>query len=176
MTYKEALTAAMNELAADPLVRFIGYGVRYGARAMGTLKGVRDDQLIETPTAENLMVGVAIGISLRGFKPVVFVERMDFILNAADAIVNHLDKITKLSDGEFRPAAILRVVVGNRDKPLYTGPTHCQNFSHAMRQLVSFPVRELCHAKEIAGAYRGAKQMLDDLGQSTMLVEMKDLL
>src|SRR5438477_13169810 len=131
MTYKEALTAAMDELARDPMIRFIGYGVSIG-KAMGTLKNVPDSQLIEMPVAENLMVGFAIGLALKGLKPVVFIERFDFILNALDAVVNHLDKIGDISRGEFRPTIILRVVVGNRQKPLFTGETHTQDFSVAM--------------------------------------------
>jgi pyruvate/2-oxoglutarate/acetoin dehydrogenase E1 component len=80
LTYKGQLTAAMNLLAADPAVRFIGYGVKIGGRAAGTLNNVSDSQLIETPVAENLMVGLATGLSLAGLKPIVFIERMDFIL------------------------------------------------------------------------------------------------
>lgn len=48
MTYKESITQAMTDLAADPAVCFIGYGIRYG-KAMGTLKNVSEDQVIETP-------------------------------------------------------------------------------------------------------------------------------
>jgi pyruvate/2-oxoglutarate/acetoin dehydrogenase E1 component len=119
----------MESLAADPLVRFVGYGVRIGGRAQGTLKNVPDSQLIEMPVAENLMVGFAIGLALKGLKPVVFIERFDFILNALDAIVNHLDKIETISRGEFKPAMILRIVVGNKSKPLFTGETHTQDFT-----------------------------------------------
>src|SRR5579871_6790066 len=113
LTYKEALTAAMDQLALDPTVRFVGYGLLHG-RAAGTLKNVPVAQIVETPVAENLMVGLAIGMSLRGLRPVVYIERMDFILNALDAIVNHLDKIGGMSHGQFNPAVILRVVVGNK--------------------------------------------------------------
>ena len=69
---------------------------------MGTLKDVPDDQKIETPVAENLMVGLAIGMSFEGFKPVVYFERHDFMLVAADAISNHIDKIERISHGESR--------------------------------------------------------------------------
>src|ERR1700730_8083640 len=112
MNYKKELTAAMDSLAQDPLVRFVGYGISIG-KAMGTLKNVAPAQLIEMPVAENLMVGFATGLALKGLKPVVFFERFDFILNALDAIVNHLDKIKTISRGEFNPTMILRIVVGN---------------------------------------------------------------
>lgn len=172
-TYKEALTAANQMLAADAATRFIGYGLRKG-RALGSLKGVADAQIIETPVAENLMVGMATGLALKGYKPVVFIERMDFVLNALDAIVNHLDKAKLMSRGEFTPAAIIRCVVGNREKPLYTGDTHVQDFSDALRPMVSFPVLQLLTPADIPGAYAQAKAEIDQ-GRSTILVEYKDL-
>jgi 2-oxoisovalerate dehydrogenase E1 component len=174
LSYKEEMSRAMLLLAADPARRFIGYGIRSG-RAMGTLKGVADAQLIETPVAENLMSGLAIGLSLCGLKPVVFIERCDFLLNALDAIVNHLDKIELMSHGQFQPAVILRVVVGNRDKPLYTGATHTQDFSKAMAAMVRFPVFRLKQPEEIRRHYEEAARAIDS-GHSTMLVEYKDLL
>lgn len=172
-TYKEALTAANQMLAADPAARFIGYGLKKG-RALGTLKGVAEAQIVETPVAENLMVGIATGLALKGYKPVVFIERMDFVLNALDAIVNHLDKARLMSRGEFTPGAIIRCVVGNKTKPLYTGDTHVQDFSEALRRMVSFPVLQLLAAADVPGAYAQAKADIDR-GQSTILVEYKDL-
>jgi Transketolase, pyrimidine binding domain len=173
ISYKDELTAAMDELAKDPLVRFVGYGVTNG-RAMGTLKNVPESQLIEMPVAENLMVGFAIGLSLKGLKPVVFIERFDFILNALDAIVNHLDKIAEVSHGEFNPTIILRIVVGNRRKPLFTGRTHTQDFSVALRALVSFPVINLMDARTISQQYGIA--YMNFPFRSTALVEYKDLI
>jgi len=171
--YKDELTAAMDALAVDPLVRFIGYGVTNG-KAMGTLKNVPGSQLIEMPVAESLMVSFAIGLSLKGLKPVVFIERFDFILNAMDAIVNHLDKIGEISHVEFNPTMILRIVVGNRHKPLFTGKTHTQDHSPALRSLVSFPVICLGDASQIAAEYLHAHAMLSEF--STALVEYKDFM
>lgn len=173
-SYKDALTASMELLAQDPLVRFIGYGVKIGGRALGTLKNVPDSQLIEMPVAENLMISFAIGLSLKGLKPVVFIERFDFILNAMDAIVNHLDKIETLSHGEFIPTMILRIVVGNSQKPLFTGKTHTQDFSAALRNLVSFPVIQLVDSQQVAIQYKAAHGFLGK--RSTALVEYKDLI
>jgi pyruvate/2-oxoglutarate/acetoin dehydrogenase E1 component len=171
LSYKDELTAAMDELSKDPLVRFIGYGVTNG-KAMGTLNNVPASQLIEMPVAESLMVSFAIGLSLKGLKPVVFIERMDFILNALDAIVNHLDKIAEISHGEFNPTMILRIVVGNRQKPLFTGKTHTQDHSVALRSLVSFPVIGLGDASQIKSEYAAAYYRTT----STALVEYKDLM
>ncbi len=173
LTYKETLLRTNAQLASDPKTRFVGYGLQKG-RALGTLKGVNDAQIIETPVAENLMLGLAMGLSLKGMRPVVFIERMDFILNAMDAIVNHLDKVHMISHGEFSPAVIIRAVVGNKHKPLYTGVTHTQDFSEAMRHMVSFPIFQLKTPGDVLGAYHSAEEN-QSKGISTLLVEYKDL-
>lgn len=179
MTYKESITQAMTDLAADPAVCFIGYGIRYG-KAMGTLKNVSEDQLIETPVAENLMVGLAIGLSLRGKKPVVFIERADFLLNALDAIVNHLTKIELMSRGQFKPSAILRIIVGNKTKPLFTGETHTQDFRDELHMLANHPGQrpfasaEITHGEFAASTFEQAHEGLEH-GHSSAIWEYKDL-
>ncbi len=173
-TYKSEIIAAMQAIGSDPQSVFIGYNVGFGSKAGGTLTGIPDMQLIEMPLAENLMGGVAIGMAMEGYKPVIFFERFDFILNALDAIVNHLDKAKQISKGEFSPACIIRAVVGNTQKPLYTGVTHVQDFSEAMRHMVSFPVVQLMRKEDIASSYAEAYSALGE-GRSTLLVEYKDL-
>jgi pyruvate/2-oxoglutarate/acetoin dehydrogenase E1 component len=170
----------MTMLGKDPRSRFLGYGLTkpdsagLAAGAAGTLVGVPMGQRIETPVAENLMAGLAIGLSLKGYKPLVFYERFDFVINALDAIVNHADKIRGMSRGQFNPAILFRVVVGNRSKPLFTGVTHTRNHAAAIRELVSFPVIELTAAEAVEPAYNRAKAD-QEAGISTMLVEIKDL-
>lgn len=174
MTYRESICFAMDGIATDQAVRFVGYNVQFG-RAGGTLNGVPEAQLIETPVAEGLMAGIAIGLSIMGYKPVLFFERADFLLNAADALVNHLNSMAELSRGQFTPAAIIRVVVGNRNKPLFTGCVHTQNLAPAFRAMVKFPVLEPETPSDMVDAYRQAKQRID-VNLSTMIFEFKDSL
>jgi pyruvate/2-oxoglutarate/acetoin dehydrogenase E1 component len=177
--YKDALTASMTMLAGDPLTRFLGYGLTkpdsagLAAGAAGTMVGVPMAQRIETPVAENLMAGLAIGLSLAGLRPLVFYERADFILNALDSIVNHADKIAGMSRGQFAPAVIFRVVVGNRSKPLFTGVTHTREYSDAVSRMVSFPVMALDKPEDVTREYAQALDRMKQ-GVSTMLFEWKD--
>lgn len=174
MNYKQALVEANAALSQDAKRRFVGYNLRYGF-ANGTLEKIDHSQIVDTPIAENLLMGLSIGLSLKGYKPVAFIERFDFILNALDAIVNHLDKMHALSHGEFSPAVIIRTMVGNRDKPLFTGPPHTQDFTLALRKMVSFPVISLRFGAEIKPAYEQAARD-QEKGVSTLLVEHKDFM
>lgn len=174
-TYKESLHAAMLQLARDPAVCFVGYGIAPRGQGVGTFAGIDPAQLIEMPVAENLMMGAAIGLALAGRKPLVYIERYDFILNALDALVNHLDKLPLISGGEFAPRVLVRVVQGNSGKPLYTGPTHVQNFTEALARMVSFPVIDLANASQVELFYDGFMGTAP-WKQSAVLVERKDLL
>jgi len=166
LSYKDAVTKAMTEMGDDGFV-FIGYSLIPGD-AMGTLKHVSDLQKIETPVAENLMVGLAIGMSFEGFRPVVYFERHDFMLVAADAIGNHVDKIERISHGEFTCPIILKTVVDDGGL-FYSGPTHSQDFTKTFQEMVDFPVIDTHTPDEVYDAYIFAKNS----NKPTMIVEHK---
>ncbi len=152
-TYKDAVNIAMKELG-DLGAIFIGYNVARGD-AMGTLKEVAPEQKLETPVAENLMAGLAIGMSFEGYLPVVYFERHDFMLVAMDAIVNHVDKIERISHGEFKVPIVIRAITADAG-PFYSGITHSQDFTALLKEAVSFPVSDPKNGKEILRAFRDA--------------------
>ena len=170
MKYKDAIKNSMNYLAKDEKVIFLGYNTKMGNQALGTLTDIPKEKIIETPLAENLMTGLAIGLSLSGYKPVLYFERFDFILNGIDAIINHLDKIKDLSKHQFRPKVIIRVVIGQKLKPFFNGSTHSQDFTDSMKKLVNFPILKPVTANEVIDAYKFAFQY----EESVMIVEHKD--
>jgi hypothetical protein len=153
--YMDAVREAMAGLASEGAI-FIGYNVRYGS-AYGSLKAIPEDQRLETPLAENLMAGLAMGMSLEGFRPVLFFERHEFMMNAMDAIVNTMDVIETISGGEFTMPVIIKAVAGSV-KPFYAGLTHTRNLASAIRGLVSFPVYEPQTGPEVLAAYQLARE------------------
>ncbi len=166
LSYKQAVTQCMTELG-DMGAVFIGYSLIPGD-AMGTTVNVPMNQKIETPVAENLMVGLAIGMSFEGFKPVVYFERHDFMLVAADAIGNHVDKIERISHGEYKVPVVLKAVVDDGGL-FYSGPTHSQDFTSTFREMVNFDILEPMNAGEVLSAYRHAAKT----SRPVMIVEHK---
>jgi pyruvate dehydrogenase E1 component alpha subunit len=166
ISYKDAMSQAMTELGNDGAI-FIGYNVRRGD-AMGTLKNVPVDQKMETPVAENLMSGLAIGMSFEGFTPVLYFERQDFMLVAMDAIGNHIDKIERISHGEYKVPVIIRAVEAFGG-PFYSGPTHHQDFTEVLKTLVDFPVLDPITGIDVLKAVRGAKAS----GRPAIIIERK---
>jgi len=152
MTYKQALTDEMTRLGKCRAVRFLGYNVKYGSRFYGTLAKVPRSRCIETPVAENLIMGLAMGMSLEGYKPIVCFERMDFMLVAADSIINHLSALPKLSGGQFDFPVTIRCCVGN-DHPLDPGIQHKRDYSTLFSQNTSINMWRLHDIKDIHRAY-----------------------
>lgn len=175
MTVKDHIKVSLETMAKDPMVRFVGYNLcPAGGSSAGTLKDVPQNQIEEMPLAECLMSGVAVGLSLAGFLPVLVYERMDFIFHGLDAIVNHLGRIAQLSDGIHRPACIIRCTVGNSRVPLFTEPTHVADYSRAMREMVDFPVVRLKWINSIQHEYYSAYMRMKNERISTILVDYKD--
>ena len=136
MTLKDAITQANTEYHdTHERVIFLGYNTVKGSRMYGTLEGIPKDSCIETPVCENLMVSMALGMSLEGYRPVVCFERHDFMLLALDAMVNHMDKLPYMSGDQFKFPVLVRAIVGG-STPLNPGPQHTQNHGYALARML----------------------------------------
>lgn len=172
MLYKEKIKLAMKELASKPDTVFIGQGLMNGDRVYGTLDEVPTDKCNEMPVAENLTVGVAMGLSLLQFRPIVIFQRMDFMLCAADAIGNHMNLIPTMSNGQFPNPLIIRAIVGSQKTGFDVGVQHNKDFSEVFRGM-GCNVHELRRGMDIENAYRQAYE--DPEANGMILVEYKDM-
>lgn len=127
---------AMLLLARQPNALFVGQSVKFGGTAMfADLDGISDEQRIEFPVAEDLQLGFCTGLAIAGYLPICIFPRMDFMLRAADQLVNHLDQIRVMSRDQFTPKIIMRTRVG-KTSPLNAGPQHTRNHILAFRQML----------------------------------------
>lgn len=158
----------MKLLAQHPRSIFVGQGVGCAGTTMtDTLRDVPEEKLLEFPVAEDFQMGFATGLALEGHLPVCIYPRWNFLLLAANQLVNHLDRISLYSAGGYNPKVIVRTAVPSV-KPFYPGPQHDDDFTLAFRAMLR-TVRVVClyRAEDIASAYAGAMES----GQSTLLVE-----
>lgn len=128
-TYKEALHQSMLKLAEDERTVFIGQGLYDAEPFYGTLKGIPRSKMLEMPCAEILSTGVAIGLALTGFIPIILFQRMDFMLLAADQLLNHAALFPEMSGGKIKVPMIVRACVGSQDKKFDVGKQHNKDFS-----------------------------------------------
>ena len=159
------MARAMEMLASEPRTVFIGQAVAYpGTTMSGTLDNVPLERRIELPVAEDMQMGMSIGLALAGHIPVTLFPRWNFLLLATNQLVNHLDKMEPV------PRVIIRVGVGS-EKPMYPGRQHVGNFTSAFQMLCgSIHFKRLMHPEQIVPAYRGALER----DGPTVLVEFAD--
>ncbi len=136
MTYKEAITEDMKWLGRRKDILVLGQGIAVGDRMYHTLDTVPQRKCIEMPVAENLIMGSAIGLALTGFRPLVVFQRMDFMLIAADQIINHLALIPKMSGYQYQLPVIIRACIGSRDTKFDVGPQHQHDFRHVFKRYI----------------------------------------
>jgi len=128
--YFVALCEAMQMLANAGAI-FMGQGVGVNGTTMSaTLEGVPASQRLEMPVAEDMQMGMAIGMALEGLLPVCIFPRWNFLLLAANQLINHLDRLPLYSDYGYRPKVIIRTAIPSKE-PFNPGPQHDDDFTQA---------------------------------------------
>jgi pyruvate dehydrogenase E1 component beta subunit len=116
LRYIDAIGEALREeMSADSSIHVFGEDVTLGG-PFGATKGLLDDfgdkRIINTPISEGTVVGLAVGASLVGLRPVVEVMFVDFITLAMDQLVNHAAKMHYMTGGQLRVPMTIRVQGG----------------------------------------------------------------
>lgn len=168
MSASDLLRKAMLDLAAQPNAIFLGQNVVYDGTAMFRhLEGIPPEQRLELPVVEELQMGISIGLAMQGFLPISIYPRLDFLMRAMDQLVNHLDKISLMSAGQWKPKVIVRTMVGNKF-PMNAGPQHTQDHVAALRlMLTTVTVYKITRPEEIIPTY----QLALAIPESAIVVE-----
>ena len=167
--YHEAIRLQMEKFAENPKVLFLGQQV-VSEDFYETLENIPMHARREMPVAEEMQLGISIGLALEGYLPVSIYQRMDFLPRAMDQFVNHLNLIESLSRGLYRPKIIIRTTVGTT-KPLDTGLQHSKNLIDLMTIACNFPVLVPTTPKEVHEAYEIART----IESSILIVEKQEL-
>jgi pyruvate/2-oxoglutarate/acetoin dehydrogenase E1 component len=165
--YFDALVHAMRLCAVHPNAVFMGQGVGMagGTTMSQTLVAVPEKMRLEMPVAEDMQMGMAIGMSLEGLLPICIYPRWNFLLLAANQLINHLDRLPLYS--QYKPKVIIRTAIPST-VPFNPGPQHDDDFTDAFAMMTrTVKIVRLKEAELIVPAYRAA---IESEG-STLLVE-----
>jgi 2-oxoisovalerate dehydrogenase E1 component beta subunit len=117
ITLAGAVNAGLRRaMDADPKVLVMGEDVGQLGGVFRVTDGLRkdfgEDRVIDTPLAESGIVGTAIGLALRGYRPVCEIQFDGFVFPAFNQIVSQLSRLAYRSEGRLRMPVVLRIPYG----------------------------------------------------------------
>jgi 2-oxoisovalerate dehydrogenase E1 component subunit beta len=103
-------------MAADERVVMLGEDIATRGGVFRVTQGFLDEfgeeRVIDTPVAEGLIVGVAVGMALHGLLPVAEIEFADFIHPAFDQMVSEVARMRYRTNGDFGLPMVVRAPYG----------------------------------------------------------------
>ncbi len=171
MTFFGELKRAMEWLAAQPNTLFLGQAVGCPGTAMfNTLQEIDPARRVELPVAEEMQLGMSIGLALQGMVPISIFPRWNFLLLAMNQLINHLDKYPMVSD--YVPKVIIRTGIGSVH-PLDPQWQHKGDFTDVMAKMLhTVEVVRLERPEQIVAEYQAAYHR----ATSTILCEVSDFM
>ena len=117
VTLIEAVNMALHhEMAADADVVLLGEDVGVNGGVFRATVGLQErfgtKRVLDTPLAESLIAGMAIGMAAQGMKPVAEIQFMGFIYPTLDHLVNHASRLRNRTRGRLSCPMVLRVPFG----------------------------------------------------------------
>jgi 2-oxoisovalerate dehydrogenase E1 component beta subunit len=129
LSYLEAIREALlEEMRRDPKVFVLGEDVGEYGGAFGVTQGLYEEfgesRVVDTPISESAIVGISIGASLRGYRPVAEMQFADFISCGFDQIVNQAATLRYRYGGRAAVPIVIRAPSGGN---VGGGLYHSQN-------------------------------------------------
>ena len=131
--YKIALTNAMTTLSKLNETIFIGQQIVYAGNPMSTtLTEVPKEKMIEVPVMEETQMGMSLGLAITGKTVISFYPRWDFVISAANQLINHVDKYELMTGKKVN--ILIRVGKG-ANVPLDPGHQHKANYINEFKTM-----------------------------------------
>jgi pyruvate dehydrogenase E1 component beta subunit len=128
ITMREAISKAIwEEMERDPSVFIMGEEVGVWGGTYAVTKGFYDhfgaQRVKDTPIAEAVIIGSAIGAAMVGQRPIAELMTINFAFSAMEHIVNEAAKLRYMFGGQFTIPLVIRAVGGGGRQ---LGATHSQ--------------------------------------------------
>lgn len=128
-TLVQAVNSALKvEMRKNSDIILLGEDIGINGGVFRATEGLYDEfgphRVIDTPLAESGIIGLAIGMSLYGLRPVAEIQFFDFIFPAFDQITSELAKMRYRSGGTYASPMVIRAPIGAGVKG---GPYHSQS-------------------------------------------------
>ncbi|MFT4415180.1 alpha-ketoacid dehydrogenase subunit beta [Fredinandcohnia humi] len=136
MTMIQAITDALRtELRNDPNVLVFGEDVGVNGGVFRATEGLQtefgEDRVFDTPLAESGIGGLAVGLSLQGFRPVPEIQFFGFVYEVIDSISGQLARMRYRSGGRYTAPVTIRSPFGGG---VHTPELHADSLEGLMAQ------------------------------------------
>ncbi|HEX4198477.1 MAG TPA: transketolase C-terminal domain-containing protein [Caulobacteraceae bacterium] len=125
--FREAIARAVREeMAGDERVIVLGQDVGAFGGSYKEFLGLYDQfgaaRVRDTPVAEAAMVGLGVGAAAAGYRPLVSITYMDFLMLGLDALVNYAAKARFKTGGQVTAPVVVKTTAGAKGQ----GVAHSQ--------------------------------------------------
>ncbi|MFF2446008.1 alpha-ketoacid dehydrogenase subunit beta [Neobacillus sp. NPDC058068] len=136
MTMIQAITDAMRtELRNDPNVLVFGEDVGVNGGVFRATEGLQkefgEDRVFDTPLAESGIGGLAVGLSLQGFRPVPEIQFFGFVFEVIDSISGQASRLRYRTGGKYNAPVTFRAPFGGG---VHTPDMHADSLEGLMAQ------------------------------------------
>ena len=129
LTLLEAIREALSEeMERDPRVVLLGEDIGRMGGVFRATEGLLDrfgpERVVDAPMAELSIVGIAVGLAMRGLRPVAEIQFADFIHAAADHLIGEAPRVRYRTAGDWTCPLVVRTAYGGGFRG---GPYHSQS-------------------------------------------------
>lgn len=117
ITLIEAVTMALaHEMERDESVTILGEDVGVNGGVFRATAGLQErfgpERVMDTPLAESMIAGLAVGMAAQGMRPVAEIQFMGFIYPTVDQMINHAGRLRHRTRGRMSCPMVLRAPFG----------------------------------------------------------------
>ena len=117
MTMAKALNEGLRRaMEANPKVLLMGEDIGKLGGVFRVTDGLQkdfgEDRVIDAPLAESAIIGTAVGLAIRGYRPVTEIQFDGFVYPAFDQIVSQVAKLRSRSSGVYEMGMVIRIPFG----------------------------------------------------------------
>ncbi|MDA8287472.1 MAG: alpha-ketoacid dehydrogenase subunit beta [Actinomycetota bacterium] len=117
MTYRDAVAVAIaKEMERDPTVVFLGEDVGAAGgvfkASVGLLEKFGPERIVDTPIAEEAILGAAMGAAMTGLRPIAEIMFSDFLAVCWDLVANEIAKARYMTNGQVSLPLVIRTSNG----------------------------------------------------------------
>lgn len=129
ITLLEAVNQALAyELQQDANVILLGEDIGANGGVFRATAGLQErfgkDRVRDTPLAESMIAGLAIGMSAQGLRPVAEIQFLGFIYSAFDQIISHAARLRNRTRGRLSCPLVIRAPFGGG---IHAPEHHCES-------------------------------------------------